>query len=301
VAVVGALGGAILDSRARTQTAQPQSSSSATGFDSSRAWEHLRRQVAFGPRPSGSPALAECRRYLLEQLKASGIAAEEQRFVAKTPQGEIAMANVVGTIPGRRRERLILASHFDTKRAPAFRFVGANDGASSTAVVLELGRVLRARQNDLTIELLFFDGEEAVNWDWGVLGVDNTYGSRHYVQAAQRAGTLTSIRAMLLLDMVGETNAVFMREGNSTPWLVDLVWGAAKQLGHASTFSNQRTEIDDDHIAFLRAGVPAADIIDLEYPQWHTAQDDLEHVSARTLQIVGDVVLAAVPAIEKRR
>jgi Zn-dependent M28 family amino/carboxypeptidase len=279
---------------------QASSAASAARFDSNRAWEHLRRQVAFGPRPAGSTALDDCRRYLLEQLKAAGITATEQRFVAKTPLGDTRMANVVATIPGRRRERIILASHFDTKRAP-FRFVGANDGASSTAVLLELGRVLKVRQNDLTIELLFLDGEEATNWDWGVTGVDNTYGSRHYVQEAQKAGTLSGIRAMLLLDMVGERGAVFQREGHSTPWLVDIVWGAARQLGHAASFPNERTEIDDDHVAFLRAGVPAADIIDLDYPQWHKAEDDLDHVDVRTLQIVGDVVLASLPGIEKRQ
>jgi Zn-dependent M28 family amino/carboxypeptidase len=271
----------------------------ATGFDSARAWEHLRRQVAFGPRPSGSPALEETRRYILGQLKADGINARQQAFVARTPAGEISMANVIGTIPGRRRERIILASHFDTKRAP-FRFVGANDGASSTAALLELGRVLRSRQNDLTIELLFFDGEEAVNWDWGVTGADNTYGSRHYVDAARKDGSLKGIKALVLLDMIGERNLVVRRETKSTPWLVDIIWSTARQLGHAATFSNESLEVDDDHIAFLRAGVPSADVIDLDYPQWHTAQDDLDHVSVRSLEIVGQVILASLPAIEKR-
>ena len=303
--VLGAGGGRLSSTidaapQASNQPARGATPAAVARFDSSRAWEHLRRQVAFGPRPSGSTALDECRRYMLEQLKAAGVTAMEQRFVAKTPAGDIQMANVIATIPGRRPERIILGSHFDTKRASAFRFVGANDGGSSTAVLLELARVLRARQNALTIELVFFDGEEAVNWEWGTTGVDNTYGSRHYVEAARKAGKLTDIRAMLLLDMVGEPNAVFLREGHSTPWLVDLVWGAAKQLGHSASFPNSRTEIDDDHVAFLKAGVPAADIIDLDYPPWHTALDDLDHVSAKTLQIVGDVVMASIPAIEKR-
>jgi Zn-dependent M28 family amino/carboxypeptidase len=278
-----------------------QPAAQAGTFDSARAWEHLRRQVGFGPRPAGSGAINECRRYILDQLKAAGITAAQQTFVAKTPAGEISMTNVVATIPGRRPERIILASHFDTKRATAFRFVGANDGASSTAALLELGRVLKAAaQRELTIELLFLDGEEAVNWDWGVTGVDNTYGSRYYVDAARKAGTLAGIKAMVLLDMIGETNAVFLREGHSTPWLVDIIWGTAKQLGYASSFPNAVTEVDDDHVAFLRAGVPSADVIDLDYPQWHTADDNLEHVNARSLKIVGDVILASMPAIEKR-
>ena len=250
-----------------------------------------RRQVAFGPRPAGSAALNETRRYLLEQLKKAGIEGRQQVFIAKTPLGETSMANIIATIPGRRRERIILASHFDTKRAPDFRFVGANDGASSTAALLELGRVLKSRSNELTIELLFLDGEEAVNWNWGTTGVDNTYGSRHYVDAARKAGTLTGIKAFVLLDMIGDRQLVLRRDLRSTRWLVDIIWSTAARLGHDAVFSNEPTEIEDDHIAFLRAGVPAVDVIDLEYPQWHTAQDDLEHVSARSLQIVGDVIL----------
>ena len=269
-----------------------------SGFDSARAWEHLRKQVSVGPRPSGSPAIVETRKYIIEQLKASGIDAKEQAFIGMTPLGEVSMANVIGTIPGRRPDRLALASHYDTKLFREFRFVGANDGASSTAVLLELGRVLKARQNELTIELLFLDGEEARMPEWR--GNDNTYGSRHYVQTEQKAGSIKSLRALVLLDMIGDRDLTIRRDSNSTPWLVDVIWATAARLGHSGTFSNQLTVIEDDHIPFLRAGVAAADLIDLDNPTWHTAQDDLDHVSARSLQIVGDVVVAAIPEIEKR-
>ena len=267
-------------------------------FDSNRAWEHLRRQVSFGPRPSGSAALNECRQYILAQLKAAGIEGRQQVFMARTPLGETMMANIIGTIPGRHSERIILASHFDTKRAPDFRFVGASDGASSTATLLELGRALKGRQNEFTIELLFLDGEEAVNWEWR--DPDNTYGSRHYVQAAQKAGGVSSIKALVLLDMVGDRNLTLRRDANSTPWLVEAIWNAAGRLGQRAVFSNELTTIEDDHMPFVRAGVPSVDLIDLDYPQWHTAQDDLDHVSARSLQVVGDVVLGALPDIEMR-
>ena len=267
-------------------------------FDSKRAWEHLRKQVSIGPRPSGTPAIVETRKYIIEQLKTSGIEAKEQPFIGMTPLGEVSMANVIATIPGRRPDRLVLASHFDTKLYREFRFVGANDGASSTAVLLELGRVLKSRQNELTIELLFLDGEEARRPEWQ--GTDNTYGSRHYVQAAQKSGSLKTLKALVLLDMIGDQDLVIKRDANSTPWLVDVIWSAAARLGHGSTFSNQLTTIEDDHIPFLRAGVAAADIIDLENPTWHTAQDDLDHVSAKSLQVVGDVVVASIPEIEKR-
>ena len=280
-------------SDAVTQSGQPPAT-----FDSARAYEHLRRQVGFGPRPAGSAALTQTRQYILGELKASGIQAREDAWQATTPLGPIRMVNVIATIPGRRTDRIALATHYDTKLVREFRFVGASDAASSTAAVLELGRVLKNRQNEFTIELLFFDGEEAVV-EW-YRNNDNTYGSRHYVETAQKAGTLAGLKALVLLDMIGDRNLTIRRDSNSTPWLTDLVWASAARLGYRANFLSEETTIEDDHLPFTRAGVPSVDIIDLDYPAWHTAQDDLDHVSARSLQIVGDVVLAALPDIEKR-
>ena len=272
---------------------------SGAAFDSNKAWEHLRQQVSIGPRPSGSPANVKNRDYIKAQMAALGIKTAEQAFEGATPLGPIKMVNIIATIPGQRPDRIVLASHFDTKLFRDLRFVGASDGASSTAALIELARVIKARgQLPFTIELLFLDGEEAVNWDWQ--GQDNTYGSRHYVQTAQQARTLGGIKALILLDMIGDRDLVIRRDSNSTPWLVDLVWAAAARRGHRAVFSTDLTTVEDDHIPFLRAGVPSVDIIDLDNPTWHTAQDDLEHVNARSLQIVGDVVLAALPDIEKR-
>jgi len=268
-------------------------------FDGRRAWEDLRRQVSFGPRPPGSPELARTRAYLIEQLRASGIEVREQRFEASTPVGPIEMSNIVATIRGARPERIALASHYDTKLAANFRFVGADDGGSSTAALLELGRALSARRNPFTIELLFFDGEEAINWDWDEQSYDHTYGSRHYVEQAQSDGTLAGLKALILLDMVGDRDLRFRRETSSTRWLTDAIWAAARELGQAAHFPEEELAIEDDHAAFLHAGVPAVDIIDLDYPYWHTAQDDLQAVSQDSLQVTGDVVLAALPRIEK--
>ena len=267
-------------------------------FDSARAYEHLRRQVGFGPRPAGSAALTECRQYILSQLKAAGIEAREDAFDAQTPLGRLRMVNVVATIPGRRTDRIAIATHYDTKLFREFRFLGASDAASSTAAVLELARVLKARRNDFTIELLFFDGEEATV-DW-YRNNDNTYGSRRYVETAQKTGTLAGLKALVLLDMIGDRNLTIRRDSNSTRWLTDTVWASAARLGHQATFLSDETTIDDDHMPFVRAGIPSVDIIDLDYPAWHTAQDDLDRVSARSLQIVGDVVLDALPQIEQR-
>ena len=267
-------------------------------FDSTRAYEDLRRQVGFGPRPSGSAALAQTRQYILAQLKTAGVAVREDAWDAQTPIGPIRMVNIIATIPGRRTDRIALATHYDTKLFRDFRFVGASDGASSTAGVLELARVLQGRQNDYTIELLFFDGEEAVV-DW-YRNNDNTYGSRRYVQTAQKAGTLAGLKALVLLDMIGDRNLNIMRDSNSTRWLTDIVWASAAKLGYRANFLPQESTIEDDHVNFVKAGVPSVDIIDLDYPAWHTVQDDLDHVSARSLQIVGDVVVDALPQIERR-
>jgi hypothetical protein len=267
-------------------------------FDSTRAYEHLRRQVGFGPRPAGSAAIAQTRQYLLGELKSAGITAREDAWDAPTPVGTIRMVNLIATIPGRRPDRIALATHYDTKRESRFRFVGASDAASSTAAVLELGRILKARQNDYTIELLFFDGEEAVI-EW--VGNDNTYGSRHYVQAARQNGTLAGLKALVLLDMIGDRNLNIRRESTSTRWLTDLIWASAKKLGYTREFEDEEFAIGgDDHFPFLAAGIPAVDVIDFDYPAWHTAQDDLDRVSARSLQVVGDVILDAWPQIERR-
>jgi glutaminyl-peptide cyclotransferase len=266
-------------------------------FDGARAWAHLQAQVDIGPRVAGTPANARTREYIISTLAASGIKAVEQPFEARTPIGPVKMANVIATLPGDRPERIILASHFDTKLFEEFRFVGASDGASSTAALLELARVLESRSRPYTLEFLFFDGEEAfVEWT----ATDSTYGSRHYVQEARTSGTLASIKALILLDMIGDKDLNIRREENSTPWLTDIIWNVAHRLGYQRHFLNESTPVEDDHLPFLQAGVPAVDIIDLDYVAWHTADDTLDNVSAESVKIVGDVVLAALPEIEQR-
>lgn len=267
-------------------------------FDSTRAYTHVRDQVALGPRPAGSPANIKTREYLIRTLAQAGYQAVEQPFDASTPVGRVKMANLIATLPGDRPERIVIASHFDTKPIDEFRFVGANDGGSSTGVLLELARVLKSRPRPpFTIEFLFFDGEEA----WGEWRDPNhTYGSRHYVTAAPSAGTLASLKALILLDMIGDRGLNLRRDTNSTPWLTDIVWAAAKRLGHGAHFLDEPFPVEDDHIPFLKAGVPSVDLIDLDYADWHQAGDTLDKVSARSLQVVGDVVLAALPEIEAR-
>jgi glutaminyl-peptide cyclotransferase len=266
-------------------------------FDGGRAYEHLKNQVAIGPRVAGTPANAETRRYLVTTLAGFGVKATEQPFETETPIGRVKMANVIATLPGSRPERIVIASHFDTKPFKDIRFVGASDGASSTAALLELGRVLKDKPRTFTIELLFLDGEEAfVQW----AGTDHTYGSRYYVEAAKKSGSLGGIKALILLDMIGDKNLNIRREENSTRWLTDIIWSTAWRLGYRQQFVAESSPVEDDHLEFLEAGVEAVDIIDLDYPAWHTAADTLENVSAKSVQIVGEVVVAALPEIEQR-
>ena len=269
------------------------------GFDGNRSYEHLRQVVAFGPRPAGSPALESTRQYIKKQLTDIGIQTVEQAFDAETPVGRIHMVNLIARIPGASADRIVFAGHYDTKLFREFRFVGANDAGSSTAFLIEWGRVMKARKNPFTVELLFLDGEEAtVEWR----GTDHTYGSRHYVEVAEREKTLSSLHALILVDMIADRDLTIRRESASTPWLTDAIWAAAKRLKQTDAFLDSATEIEDDHLPFLKAGVAAVDIIDGpdDYPPWHTAGDTLDKVSARSLQTVGDVLLEALPAIEKR-
>jgi len=265
-------------------------------FDSGRAWEHLRQLVAIGPRPSGSAAIEQTRKYIREQLAAAGLVPVEHAWEEQTPIDKVKMVNLTVTIPGARKERLVIAGHYDTKLYRQFRFVGASDGGSSAAFLLELARVLKGRRNPMTIELLFLDGEEARLPDWS--GSDNTYGSRHYVELARRDGSLATLKAMLLVDMIGDRDLDIRRDTNSTPWLTGILWETAKRQDLDDYFIADSTRIEDDHLPFLAAGVPSVDIIDLDYEAWHTSKDTLDACSARSLQVVGDVLLGALPQIE---
>jgi Zn-dependent M28 family amino/carboxypeptidase len=266
-------------------------------FDSNRAWEHLRQLVAIGPRPAGSAGIEQSRKYIKDQLGLVGVTVAEQAWDDQTPAGPVHMVNLIATIPGAVKDRLVIAGHYDTKRFREFRFVGANDAGSSAAFLLELARVLKARKNPLTIELLFLDGEEAVV-EWA--GNDHTYGSRHYVSAARGNGSLASLKALVLVDMIADRDLRIKRDTNSTGWLTTVIWDAARREKRSAYFLAEATQIEDDHLPFLQAGVPAVDLIDLDYPAWHTANDTLDAVSAGSLQVVGDVLLAALPQIEAR-
>jgi len=264
-------------------------------FDGSAAFRHLERMVAIGPRPAGTPAGVKTREYIVAELKRAGVQSRVEPFDAETPEGRVKMANVVGVIPGRRSDVILVAGHYDTKVFREFRFVGANDGGSSAALLLELARALAARPREYTYWIAFLDGEEA-RGTW--TRTDSLYGSRHMAADLTRRGQLP--RALIVADMIGDRDLNIRRESISTPWLTDLIWASARRLGQGAHFLPEAISVEDDHVPFLRAGVPSALLIDFDYRPWHTAEDTLDKVSARSLQVVGDVLLDALPAIEER-
>ncbi len=280
--------------------AAPLRAQAPMAFNGQRAFADIQHLVAFGPRPPGSEPLAASRRWIIHQLLLDGCKVERDRFAASTPVGAIKMTNIIAMIPGAKPSVIMLAGHYDTKLFTNFRFVGANDGGSSAAFLLEMARLLGRRENPYTIWLVFFDGEEALR-SWSA--TDSLYGSRHLVNKLTADGDLSRIQAMILVDMVADASLDIRRDINSTPWLSDLLFQTADRLGYSRTFlKNQITAIEDDHVPFVNAGVPAVDVIDLDYgpdnSYHHTAQDTLDKCSPQSLQIVGRVVTAMLDALE---
>ena len=267
----------------------------APPFDGAAALRHVERVVALGPRPAGSPASARTRAYILAELRAASITARVEPFETDTPHGRLTMANVVAVLPGRRPDVILIGGHYDTKWFRDIQFVGANDGGSSTALLIELARALATRPREFAYWIVWFDGEEArESWT----ATDSLYGSRRMAQELARNGKLP--RAVLVADMIGDRDLGIRRDAYSTDWLTDIVWTAAARRGFGAHFLPDVLAVEDDHAPFLRAGVPAALLIDFDYPPWHTAADTLDKVSARSLEVVGSVLLETLPALEQR-
>jgi glutaminyl-peptide cyclotransferase len=268
--------------------------SEARRVDGVAALRHVERLTAIGPRVAGTPGAERARAYITGELKKLGVKFDVRAFEADTPHGRLPMANVVAIVPGRRSDVILLGGHYDTKYFKDFRFVGANDGGSSAGLLIELARRLAAAPGQYTYWLVWFDGEEArVSWT----ATDSLYGSRRLAADLAKAGRLPG--AMVLLDMIGDRDLGILRDTYSTRWLTDIIWASAARLGHGRHFLGTEMGVEDDHAPFLRAGVPSALLIDFDYPPWHTADDTLDKVSARSLGIVGEVVVDALPAIEQ--
>jgi glutaminyl-peptide cyclotransferase len=270
---------------------------STDGFDGKRAFTHVAKQVSFGPRPSGSPAIVQAQDYIQSELKNYGCTVETDSFTSDTPIGRLPMKNILVKIAGDKPGVILLGTHYDTLRME--NFVGADDGGSSTAVMLELARLLCPQRGKYAAWIAFFDGEEAVK-QWSA--TDSRYGSRQMAARLATSGDLKRIKAFLLADIVGGRKAQFRRETSSTPALVDLIWNTSAKLGYSAIFLNESAGAQDDHDSFLKRGVPSVDVIGdfVNNGYWHTPQDALDKISPRTLAIVGHVFLESVKQLQAK-
>ena len=268
------------------------------GFDGKRAYAQVAKQVSFGPRPTGSPAIAQLQNYFQSELKSYGCTVETDSFSADTPAGRLPMKNILVKIPGEKPGIILLGTHYDTKRLE--NFVGADDAGSSTGVMLELARLLCPQHGKYSVWIAFFDAEEAVRREW--VDPDNCYGSRQMAARLAMSHDISKIRAFLLADIVGARTPRFKRESASTKWLVDLVWTAAQNLGYSNIFENESAPVNDDHESFLKRDVPSVDVVGdfLASGYWHTSQDTLDKISAKTLAIVGHVFLESVKQLQSK-
>jgi Zn-dependent M28 family amino/carboxypeptidase len=252
--------------------------------------------VGLGPRPAASEGIAKARSYIVAELEKAGLKSQLDEFEARTPRGLRKMVNIRAVRPGPKPAVIALTGHYDTKIFD-FSFVGANDGGSSAAWLLEMARSTASLKLENTLEFVFFDGEEAVV-EW--TDQDSVYGSRYDVERRYRGGALRNLKALILVDMIGDKDLNIKKETQSTAWLTSIVWNTAQSLGYTKEFPNDDLEISDDHVPYLRAGIPAVDLIDFDYPHWHTAADTLDKTSGRSLKIVGDVVYFSLPEIDRR-
>jgi glutaminyl-peptide cyclotransferase len=280
--------------------ATADSNASKPDLNGKQAMQYVKEVVAFGSRPPGSPAHAKLEQYLLSKLK--GVDVEQDKFTAQTPVGKFPMNNIIAKFPGKKDGIIVVAGHYDTPYYLPKTFVGANDGASSTALLLALADQLRAKPPDgYSVWLLWTDGEEAfVNWT----DTDSVYGTRQLAQKWQQDGTAKKIKAFILVDMIGDADLDILKDTYSTPWLSDLIYQAAINLGYQSHFYEFKTPMEDDHKPFLKIGVPSVDLIDFTYGYnnvfWHKPQDTPDKLSAQSLAITGDVVLESIRLINAR-
>ena len=265
------------------------------GFDGQKAFAHVEKLVSIGPRTPDSEGIHREQQYIRQQLDSYGCAVEEDDFHAGTPIGSMAMKNIIAKVPGEGAGIILLLTHYDTLRLD--KFVGAVDSGSSTGLMLEMARQFCGHKQPVAVWIAFLDGEEAfVHWS----DTDSVYGSRELAARLANSGELKRIKFVILADMVGPKNLRIQRDSNSTPWLTDLVWTKARQLGYGQYFVSESGAVEDDHLPFLHRGVPAVDVIDLtDYPYWHTPEDTLDKVSPRSLAIVGHVILETVRGLQE--
>jgi glutaminyl-peptide cyclotransferase len=299
---------------ARAGTTPPVSAQSSTPdnaplphIDSKRAFEYTREVTAFGERYMGNENHKKLERYILEHLKGDDV--EDDAFIGDTVEGKFPVRNIIAKFPGTKDGIIVIMGHYDTNY-PLRKtgYVGANDGGSSTAILLEFANQLRSssatvtkKRDGYSVWLVWTDGEEAVK-TWS--DTDSLYGTRHLAEKWEKDGTLKKIKALMVMDMIGDADLNIDRNSTSTPWLLDLIYTAAEREGYQSHFYAREGPIEDDHLPFAKRGVPNADVIDLDYGYnnvfHHTPQDTMDKLSPKSLEIVGDTIMETIHLLDQR-
>lgn len=296
--------GLLLSACARRE-AGPEDPVPARAFSGAAAFEEARRFVEIRPRDAATPGAERAAAYLHGRLRDLGVEAELDAFEDICPRGTAVFRNVIGRIPGRGEGLVLLTGHYDTQAGMGEDFEGANDGGSSTGVLLELARHLAAGPAwPWEIRIVFFDGEEAMV-RYGP--TDGLHGSRHLARQLAESGRAGAVRAVINLDMIGDRDLAVTVPRNGTPWLITELFESAREAGVRERFSLYRHEIGDDHEPFLRAGMPAVNLIDFHFGSapglndyWHTPQDRMDKLAPESLDLVGRVVLRMLARMAER-
>jgi Zn-dependent M28 family amino/carboxypeptidase len=285
--------------------AAPPDNAPLPHIDAKRAFQYTREVTAFGPRYMGSENHKKLERYIIDHLKGDQV--EDDAFTADTVEGKFPVHNIIAKFPGTKDGIIAIFGHYDTNYPLRnIGYVGANDGGSSTAILLEYANQLRGggsgkKRDGYSVWLVWTDGEEAVQ-KWS--DTDSLYGTRHLAEQWGKNGTLKKIKALMVMDMIGDADLNIDRDTNSTPWLLDLIYVAAERLGYQSHFYAREGPLEDDHLPFVKRGVPCADVIDLDYGYnnvfHHTAQDTMDKLSPKSLEIVGDTILETIHMLDQR-
>jgi Zn-dependent M28 family amino/carboxypeptidase len=273
-------------------------------IDAKRAFQYTREVTAFGPRYMGNENHKKLERYIVDHLKGDQV--EDGAFTADTVEGKFPVRNIIAKFPGTKDGIIVILGHYDTNYPLRnIGYVGANDGGSSTAILLEFANQLRVapgkKRDGYSVWLVWTDGEEAVR-KWS--DTDSLYGTRHLAERWEKDGTLKKIKALMVMDMIGDADLDILRDTNGTPWLLDLIYSAAERLGYQSHFYAMQGPIEDDHLPFVKRGVPSADVIDLDYGYnnvfHHTAQDTMDKLSPKSEEIVGNTIMLTIQMLDQR-
>ena len=274
-------------------------------IDAKRAFQCTREVTAFGPRYIGSENHKKLEHYIVDHLKGDQV--EDDAFTADTPEGKFPIRNIIAKFPGTKDGIIVIFGHYDTNYPLRNTgYVGANDGGSSTAILIEYANQFRAglhnkKLDGYSVWLVWTDGEEAVK-TW--TDTDSVYGARHLAEQWEKDGTLKKIKALMVMDMIGDADLNIDRNTNCTPWLLDLIYDAADAPGlPIALLCPARPDRRRSH-PLRQARRPIADVIDLDYGYnnvfHHTPQDTMDKLSPKSLEIVGNTILETIRMLDQR-